>query len=344
MLYKELLRHLENVQRKKVPFAPIYYIYGVDAYLRLSALRQIEKVAVEEEFSSMNLANFTTDNTVQEIFDSLTQLPFFGDYRVVSVTLPYNADKKTDPGEKTESAKKFNNAFFDYLNRYVKEINPSTIFVIVSDEESVKAKYDEIIYVECAKLDVTSLNIEIGKLLEEEPTCQMDQDAINNLIERTLSDMTRISNEIPKLKAYTNGAKITIRDVKELVTEEAEYAVYEISNAVAAKNADQALTILNNMLEHGVKPMTILGILYNAYRKMFHVSLHPNDDSPEFLKAIGAASSNSLFYVKKSVKDYSQVRLKKCVDTIHEAQSRVLAGDIEESHILDEVIVKLLTI
>ena len=344
MDYKGLLKHLENVSRKQENFAPIYLIYGPDGYLRYNAVRQIEKYAVDEEFNAMNVANFTTESTVQEIFDSLTQLPFFGDYRVVNVTLPFDQEKKTADGEKTESAKKFLNSFYDYLERYFGEINTSTIFVILSDDDKISNKYSEITYVECNKLDVVSLNVEIQKLLEEPPVCQMDQNAINNLIERTMSDMNRISNEIPKLKAYTNGAKITLKDVEELVTKDTEFAIYEISNAVSAKNADKAIVVLDSMLDNGVRPMTILGTLYNAYRKMLHVSLHPDDSSPEFLKAAGISSIDSLYHIKSSIRDYTQVRLKKCVDTIHDAQTRVLAGELEEGQVLGEVILKLLTI
>ena len=344
MDYKALLKHLENVSRKQETFAPIYLIYGPDAYLRYNAVKQIEKLAVDEEFNAMNVANFTTESTVQEIFDSLTQLPFFGDYRVVNVTLPFDQEKKTEQGEKTETAKKFLNSFYEYLERYLGEINTTTIFVILSDDDKLTEKYKQITYVNCAKLDVVALNVEIQKLLEEPPVCQMDQAAINNLIDRTMSDMTRISNEIPKLKAYTNGAKITLRDVEELVTKDAEYSIFEISNAVSAKDADKAIVVLNSMLDNGTKPMTILGILYNSYRRMLHVSLRPDDSSPEFLKAAGVNSTQQLYHIKSSIKNYSQVRLKKCVDVIHNAQTRVLAGDMEESQVLDEVILNLLTI
>lgn len=344
MDYKGLLKHLENVSNKKESFAPIYLIYGPDGYLRYNAVRQIEKLAVDEEFNAMNVANFTNESTVQDIFDSLTQLPFFGDYRVVNVTLPFDQEKKTADGEKTESAKKFLNAFYDYLERYLGEINTSTILVILSDDDKLTEKYKQITYVNCTKLDVVALNVEIQKLLEEPPVCQMDQNAINNLIDRTMSDMTRISNEIPKLKAYTNGAKITLRDVEELVTKDAEYAIFEISNAVSARDADKAIVVLNNMLDNGIKPMTILGTLYNAYRKMLHVALHPDDSSPEFLRAAGVSSTGQLYHIKSSLKDYTQVRLKKCVDLIHNAQTRVLAGDNEESQVLDEVILNLLAI
>ena len=294
----------------------------------------------------MNVSIFSNEDTIQDILDSLFQLPFFGNYRVVVVQLPATPDKYGKNAETAGSKldQRFVKDFLDAINKeYLNEINPSTILIITTEDAKPGKINDLCEYVDCKKLDLVSLGLEIDKLLDQAPTGTIDSDAKEELINRTLSNMTRISNEIPKLKAYTNGAKITKKDVEDLVTEESEYATYEMANALVAKDGDKVMKIINNQLSKGDSPMSLLTNLYKNYRSFFHLSLHPNDSNEEIAPYLGV-SPNQLYYMRKNIRDYTQKRLKTCVDTVHELQSAVLAGEREPYIALMEGILTLLTI
>lgn len=347
MLFKELQSHIDKAMSSEVKgFSPIYYIYGEDAYLRERARLSIQELVVDKEFEDMNLSFFSNEDSIQDIVDSLFQLPFFGNYRMVVVQLPYTAEKfgKFNDSVSAKQEKSFVKDFLDAINKnYLNDINSSTILVITT-EDPKPAKIDSFCeYVDCKKLDMVALGFEIDKLLEIEPQGSIDQDAKEELINRTLSNMTRISNEIPKLKAFTNGAKITIKDIQDLVTEDAEYASFEIVNALITKDGDKVMKIINNQMSKGEQPMTLLGLIYKHYRNFFHLSLHLNDSNDDIAQYLGV-SSGQLYYMRKNIRDYTQRRLKTCVDTIHELQTAVLAGEREQYSALMEGVLTLLTV
>ena len=347
MLFKEFQNHINKVMESddKV-FSPIYYIYGEDAYLRERARLAIQYSVVDKEFIDMNVSIFSNEDSITDIIDSLYQVPFFGNYRIVVVQLPTTAEKygKSQETAKNKLDQRFIKDFLDGINKnYLNEINPSTILIIATEDAKPGKINDFCEYVDCQKLDLVSIGIEIDKLLAQEPVGTIENDAKNELINRTLSNMTRIANEIPKLKAYTNGAKITIKDVQDLVTEESEYAIYALANALTDKNGDEVMKVVNNLLGKGEDPMSILSNLYKNYRQFFHLSLHLSESNEEIAQYIGVGSKQ-IYYMRKNIRDYTQKRLKMCVDTIHNLQTAVLAGEREPYAALMEGVLTLLTI
>lgn len=347
MLFKELQNHINKIMatEEKV-FSPIYYIYGEDAYLREKARLSIQECVIDKEFEDMNVSIFSNEDIITDIVDSLFQVPFFGNYRIVIAQLPTVVEKygKGSDNVGNKLAQRFIKDFLEAINKnYLNEINPSTILIITSEEAKPGKINDFCEYVDCQKLDLVSIGIEIDNLLSQPPVGTMEDDAKSELIDRTLSNMTRIANEIPKLKAYTNGAKITKKDVQELVTEESEYAIYELANALTAKDGDEVMKIVNNLLGKGEDPMSILSNLYKNYRQFFHLSLHLSESNEDIAQYIGVGSKQ-IYYMRKNIRDYTQKRLKMCVDTIHELQTAVLAGNREPHSALMEGVLTLLTI
>ena len=340
MKYRELKRYIDDIVSSAKSFAGIYCIYGDDAYLRETAYGMLSKAIIEDEFRDMNIATFIPDDGIQNIFDSANELPFFGAYRICKVVL---SALRNEDGQIDKKNSKITNNFIDALSEYSKNINPATVLIVSFDNKDPIKKMENIEYIDCTKLDMASLSLVIQEILDNEPTCQMDSDAKQALIERTSGDMTRISNEIPKLKAYTNGAKITLKDVEEQVFEDTEYAIYALSTAVALKQSDEALKILNVFLANGKNGFTILNSIYAQYRNMLHCSLHAKDTDEEIQNMLGI-SKGQVYYVRKNIKEYTQLRLKKSVDTIHNLQTAVLSGEKEANGALYEGVLSLLTI
>ncbi|MEG1663565.1 MAG: hypothetical protein RR338_06215, partial [Clostridia bacterium] len=204
------------------------------------------------------------------------------------------------------------------------------------------AKKKNVCTVDCTRLDDQSIGTEVGVLLSENPPRTIDPSALNELIKRTLGNMSRIACEVQKLKAYSDG-NITRDDVCELVTPELDFQIFEISQAVSEKNATKALTVLDSFAKNSVRSMTVINLLFGHYRKMLHVEVHKNDTDADLAELLGV-KSGALYHIKKVSKNYSQVRLKKCVDFLHEMQCAVLSGKRQEATALHEAILTLLNI
>lgn len=352
MRYLDLENHLNAVAFGSESAKPVYVIAGDDAYLRSSALSAF-KGLLSEDYADFNFNVISEDDGSGAVMDALTTYPVFDDRKVVVV--PDISEKLSD-GDK------------ELVKRYVLSPNPTSVLVAVIDDvlsdsdddkqdgakqnskkqkgkklsEQAKefAKKFGLEYVDCNRLSEDEITAEINKLLAEPPACKMDGNAVRALIERTESYMTRIVREVQKLKSYAPSG-ITVKDVEDMVVPEENFAFFMLSSAVSEKQSDRALEIFDKFLKQGMKGVTIITMLYNQYRKMLLATLYKENDDAK-LASLLEVSSGQLYHIKRVAKNYSQVRLKKCVDYLHEMQYAVQSGrrnDISAAH---DVIITLL--
>ena len=154
--------------------------------------------------------------------------------------------------------------------------------------------------------------------------------------------MSRIATEMVKLKAYCDDV-ITKRAVEEMVSANIDFQIYELANAVSEKNANKALEALDVFFKNGIRGVTIINRLYDKYRNMLHAELNKNLPNEEVAKLLGM-KSGAVYFLRKVSSNYSQMRLKKCVDYLHSLQYDVLSGKRSDVSAIHEAILQLLNI
>ena len=154
--------------------------------------------------------------------------------------------------------------------------------------------------------------------------------------------MSRIVSEITKLKSYSQGT-ITRQDVCDMVSADIDFQIYELANAVSEKNADKAIEVLDVFFKNGIRGVTIINRLYDKYRNMLHAELNKNMPNEELGKLLGM-KSGAVYFLRKTSSNYSQVRLKKCVDYLHSLQCDILTGARNDVSAIHEAILQLLAI
>jgi len=336
--YIELQKHINDYLNKAGVLAPVYMLFGDDEYLISQAIKMFEAL-IDPEFASFNISRFLKDTDMLDVIDSLNTFPMFDDKKLVLLEGKVFKDE-----EKNE------------LSKYFEEYNSQAIFVVYFYPDSAKkdenakrnagvdslaklrVKNQEL--VDCSVLDGFSLSNEIIRLCATAPSIEIDSDAIQELVTRTQSKMSRIVTEISKLKSYSEG-KITKKDVIELVQEDLDFKGYEFAQAVSEKNSDKALEILNVFLKAGYTTATILSILYDKYRKMLHSELNKTMSNDELGKYINL-SGGAVYYLRKVSSNYTQVKLKKCVDYLHEIQCGLREGIYAEEAALHNVVLSML--
>lgn len=363
MRYLDLEKHLSAVSQGFESAKPLYVVAGNDAYLCYNALGAFKSL-VEDDFKDFNLTFVSQSDGIGAVEDALSTFPMFGDRKVVVVP---DISARLSDQEK------------DFVKTYVLSPNPTSVLVAVVDDAAVNkdddskgekgsdAKADKsddgdgqkgkkgkdklaslaktfcskygIEYVDCNHLEREEIANEVATLLNEAPVRKMDRNALNTLIDFTQSDMSRIAKEVQKLKAYSDDV-ITVGDVEALVAPDFDYAGFMLTSAVCEKQADKAVDILNALYGRGMKGLAIISMLYNQYRKMLHATLFQGTDKQ--LEELLEVSSGQLYHVKRVAKTYSQVRLKKCVDYLHETYYAVISGRRNEESAVHDVILTLL--
>lgn len=119
---------------------------------------------------------------------------------------------------------------------------------------------------------------------------QIENSALNLLIERIGSNLWRLNNELNKLTSL-NQVGITIEDIKSLVFSKVEENIWDLIDAISNKNKKQALLQLSEQLEAGMKIGHIIGMLVRQYRILLQLKavliVKPNSNAQYLSQELG---------------------------------------------------------
>ncbi len=307
-------------------FAPVYLVHGDDDWLCSEALKAFKEI-LSPDYLDFNYSSFEGEDALGDALAALDTFPVFDEHRVVVLTL------RQPIGE----------ASLAMLKDYIASPMSGSVLVIDADDAVAKAiKLKGIEDVGCDSLKDDDLRAEVAKLLRRPPAKQMSPSAVEELIRRTAGSMARIASEITKLKAYSD-TEISLGDVKDMVTEDLDFQYYALADAVSTKNANEALKILNFFEINGVRSVTLLNNMYEKYRRLLHLSLNRSRTNDEMAVLLGV-KPGAIHFMKRTLENYSQVRLKKSVDYLHRKQFDIVSGRCSEQNAAHEAVLELLNI
>ena len=101
---------------------------------------------------------------------------------------------------------------------------------------------------------------------------KIDADGARELVDALGGDMMMISNELEKLMLYVGARnRITLGDVETMVLAAKQRSLYELTDAISAKDRVRALEVLDAMLSSGDGEEAAIGHIYmlaKTFRQM----------------------------------------------------------------------------
>lgn len=267
---------------------PVYLIVGDDD-AEMSQLTAALSGLVEDELRAFNLERvYANEKGVSpfSIVQAARTLPMLGDRRVVIVLraekflkpkrrgTPEGAEEDAEGAEGAEGAA----GDLKALEEYVQRPEPSTVLVLVaSDVDRQRRIYKTIqkqaTIVECWGLkgsrDARVHPAEAARAAEalvrqavNAVPQQIDQAAVRLVASRAGTDISRLRADVERLLLYAAGKpKITLQDAQEVVSGETAQDDWAVTNAIARRDAGEALRQLALSLESGGVSYQILGQL-----------------------------------------------------------------------------------
>src|SRR5262249_15892526 len=173
---------------------------------------------------------------------------------------------------------------------YCKDPNPDAVLIFVADHISIpsdprkmdltdKERYQRIretmgeycAIVELARVEENEAVRWIGEYGATRGV-KIDADACRELVDALGGDMMMISNELEKLILYVGEKKrITLGDVETMVLAAKQRSLYELTDAISARDRVKALEILDAILSTGDGDEAAIGHLYmlaKTFRQM----------------------------------------------------------------------------
>lgn len=258
---------LRNQLRRR-EFAPVYTLFGEEAYLRDLAAATIADLA----FSSGDLRDFNETavhlsgkDDILNALDAAKQLPMMAARRVVKATgvrVSTTAAKDTLP-----------DSYEDALAAYLDDPAPETVLILVADELNGSRKIGKMLRersfaVEFKRLDDRELADWARREIADQG-CTIDDLTVRLLVERAGQDVRRLSNEVRKLAAASMPDNvITAGLVEALVPNSRELSNFDLTDHLIAGRKRDALATLKKILDDGAEPLALLGLISFNYRRL----------------------------------------------------------------------------
>ena len=325
MKYTALKAHLDAAKRDG-SLKPCYVVCGDDAWLRQSAVSMF-RALVDADYATFNYTVLSATDGAEEASFTLNTFPVFDILRVTVVS---------DVSDKLSAADKA--AYEHYL---ASPAQGSVLVFVCEDGAEKNVAFKGAERVDCNRLSEEEIAVIVGGMLKEPPERRMQRSALHELVTRTMGDMSRIACEVGKLKAYCDG-EISREDVSVMTSAEPDFQIFRLSDAVGSGEKEMALRVLTALLDDGLRPMTVLNMLYSYYRRMLHAELHKGEPDAEVAALLGI-KPGALYHVRRVSGKYSQVRLKNCVDHLHALQFAVLTGRRGEESAMHEAVLTLMS-
>lgn len=240
---------------------PIYLLHGEEPYYIDVVADYLENNIVAEENKDFDFSVlYGGDVKMQDVLAAVSSYPMMSDYRLVVV----------------REAQQIREKDYDLLQMYAKKYNPKAVLVLCCKHKKIEAK--KAYYKEIQKVGVV---MESNKIYDNQvPTFIVNyvrerQKDIKDQAAQMLStlvgpNLVLLATECDKLILSLKGDEKTITEdmVQKIVGMNREFNVYELLNAVAAKDVQKANTIALLVGGDKVELPMIVVTLFNFFQNL----------------------------------------------------------------------------
>ena len=239
------------------PLKPGYVLAGDEVFLQDRCRSAVLKGFMPAEFKDFCLSEFDLSGTsIFEILDRAQTPSLMAPFQVIFVR---NVRQLYTRGAKKEE--------FAALERYFSSPNPQALLIFVADflripcdarrmELDDKNRFERITETlgeHCGVVELARVNEEDAVrwtvATSQEAGVRVEPDAARELVDALGADMMLISSELEKLLLYTLGrGRITLGDVETMVLAAKQRSLYELTDAISARDRARALALLHGLL------------------------------------------------------------------------------------------------
>ncbi|PLS01213.1 DNA polymerase III subunit delta [Neobacillus cucumis] len=256
---------------KKKEIAPIYLLYGTEAFLINETKQLLLDHILEEEEKDFNFSAYDLEETSVDLaLEDAETFPFLGEKKVVFLHNPVflTAEKSKEKVEHNLAK----------LEAYLKEPAPYTVMVISAPYEKLderkkitKELKRNAELVEAKKLGEHDLKNWVKERAKNNGL-EFDADAIEQLLALSGTNMFMLASEVDKLSLYAAQQKrIDSSLVEKLVARTLEQNIFTLIERVVQRRLDEALRIYYDLLKQNEEPIKILALLSGQFRLIYQV-------------------------------------------------------------------------
>jgi len=248
---------VEAAAAKNGSLRPGYVLAGDEVFLLDRCRAAVLKGFVPPELRDFCLSDLDlTTTSIFEVLDRAQTPSLMSPFQVIFVR---NVRQLYTRGAKKDE--------FAALDRYFKSPNPQALLLFIADflripsdsrrmEMDDKNRYErltETLGQHCGMVELARVNEDDAMRwivsTAQAQEVRVDADAARELVDALGADMMMVSSELEKLLLYASGrGRITLGDVETMVLGAKQRSLYELTDAISAKDRARALALLHGLL------------------------------------------------------------------------------------------------
>ena len=271
-------RFVSEVKEHKL--RPAHLLVGDEGFFRKRCREAILQHLVSAELHDFSLHEYDLGETsLAEVLDSARTPSLMAPFQVFFIR-----------GVKALYGRGSHDDEFDAIEAYVKDPNPDALLIFVADHISIPA--------DARRMEMTDRDryqrmrdtlgrfcgiVELARVEEGEAVrwvaetaaaegVKIEADAARELVDALGGDMMLIANELEKLILYVGEKKrVLLGDVETMVLAAKQRSLYELTDAISARDRTRALAVLDAILSSSEGEEAAIGHLYmlaKTFRQM----------------------------------------------------------------------------
>jgi len=311
----------------------VMLFFGEDTFYIKNKVKQSIR---EFEADDFNISTYDLDEVLlTEALNDAWTIPFISERKVV-VCQNAHFLSPTKP-------KKMLNHNVDYLKEYLENPAENTLLIITVPQQKlderlaiVKRIKKQAKVVEC-KLKSGQDLVAWAKRQVGNLGMTIDQDALSEFMKRVSHSTEFAFLEMRKLLLYAQSEKhIDKLMIENVITKNIEDNVYEITNAILARNHQEALRIYKDLTLYSEDPLRILGIIIRKYREMLETKMVlETNQEPNAVQNYFNVSSGRAYYMMQNAKSVPTEKIKLHLKHLEKLDYHIKTGRIDKKMALE---------
>ena len=299
-----------------------YLIYGLENYLINKKIDEIMKKTnvSNEDIVRMDL----NESSVSSLLIEAGSVNMFSNKKII---ICYNsnflsASKQISDDETKELTKYLENSFNDVI----------IIFVCNEEKLDQRKKITKQVseVTECNKIESFKLSSYLKDYIKNK-NYDISSSNIELIISKVGYDLSNLINEVDKLLLYKgDNHSITKEDVEEVITNNIENNVFDLSNAILKKEKEKIMKLYNDLIKIGEDPIKIIIILSNQYRLILQVKLMRKSGYSE-TEIINTLKEHPYRIKLAMNSNFSIETLKKALLDLSDLDYRIVTGKVDKN-------------
>ena len=248
---------IEAAQADPGKLRPGYVLAGDEVFLLDRCRTAVLKAFVPFDLRDFCLSDLDLASTsIFEVLDRAQTPSLMAPFQVIFIR---NVRQLYTRGQKKEE--------FAALDRYFQSPNPQALLLFIADflripsdarrmELDDKNRYErlqETLGQHCGMVELARVSEEDAMrwaaATAQQAEARLEPDAARELVDALGADMMLVASELEKLLLYTSGrGKISLGDVETMVLAAKQRSLYELTDAISARDRVRALALLHGLL------------------------------------------------------------------------------------------------